>query len=123
MKVLQLHPAGNCATGRLRKLELYGERRLLPHHGRAGSNAFTIANVTHPELDEVARAWLAIQAQVEQSELSGARFQLKPDPDCPNFHRHRFLGRACAFTGGFEFGDHGVHINAFGGEQGIQRVA
>jgi len=85
VKILQLHPVSDCAVGRLRNLELDGARRLLLHHGRAGSNAIAVANVTHPEFDKVARTQLAVQAQVEQRELSGAVLQLKPDPDCPDF--------------------------------------
>jgi hypothetical protein len=45
---------------------------------------FTMANISHPHLDQVTGPQLAVQPQVEHREFSNAVLQLKANPNRPN---------------------------------------
>ena len=42
------------------------------------------ANVAHPEPHEVAAPQLAVDGEIEQSEVASALFKLEPDANCPD---------------------------------------
>jgi hypothetical protein len=74
------------------------------------------AYVVHPELHEIATPQLAVDSEIEQSEVPFALFKLKPDANCPDlpWSQRTFLTDKAAFVpGSFAKADkrwgHAVH--------------
>ena len=73
----------DCATSLLRHFELDRPPGLLLDHGGAIPHPASDVYVIDLQRDEIAAAQLAIDREIEQSEVALPTLQLKPDPNCP----------------------------------------
>src|SRR5687768_12248348 len=78
-------PLGQRVARRFSDFELHRALGFLLHDDRAVAHALAMANVTDLEPDEIARAQLAVDCQVEKRELAGAARHLEAYPRCPDF--------------------------------------
>ena len=77
-------PLTDCLGGWLSYLELDWPRGLLLHHGGARRHVFTMPNVAHPHLDQVAGSQLAFQPKIEHGEFTDPILKLEADAYGPN---------------------------------------
>ena len=64
------NPSSDRFPRRFRNLELNGPLRLLLHYDRSCGNGLAVANIAHPELNEVTGAKFAVDGQIEQSQFA-----------------------------------------------------
>jgi hypothetical protein len=64
--------------------ELNGPLGLLLHDDCPRGNALAMRNVPHAQLHEITRSKLAVDGQVEQSELPSPRRELQANANCPD---------------------------------------
>jgi hypothetical protein len=74
-------------SGLLGDLELDRPARLLLNNGGAVSGPATGTHIIDLQPHEVAAPQLAVDGEIEQSEVASSSFKLEPDADCPNFFR------------------------------------
>ena len=78
-------PIADCCSGLFGDLELDGSAGFpLDHHG-AVPYSVPDAHVVDLKPHEITAPQLAVDGQIEQSEIASALFELKPDADCPDF--------------------------------------
>ena len=75
-----LEPCSNGAPGWLGQFKLYGSLGLLLNNQRPWQYLIAVSNVANFQTDEVAAAQLAIDGQVEQSEITDGVGVLEVDP-------------------------------------------
>jgi len=56
----------------------------LLHDDSSRGDLIAMANVAHPQLDEIAASELAVDAEIEQCELANPAGHLRPNPQRPN---------------------------------------
>jgi hypothetical protein len=80
-QILLLQPPPHSLAGLLGDLELNGATRLPLHDRSAGSHSPTEGHVIDAEHNEVTGSQLAVEGQVEQSQIPDAMSNLEPDPN------------------------------------------
>lgn len=73
-------PGGNRIPRWFGNLKLDRSLGLLLHDNRSGSNPIALDHIVNLEPDQIARAQLAIDGEVEQREFPGSMAQLQPNP-------------------------------------------
>jgi hypothetical protein len=69
-------------SGHLRDFELHGALGLALHYYGAGRHLVAAADVSDPEAGELAATQLAVDAQIEESELAHSAFHLEANSRC-----------------------------------------
>ena len=93
VQILLLQPAPHSLAGLLCDLELNRAAGLPLHDRGSGSHPPTERYIVDPERDEVTGSQLAVEGQIEQSQIPGAMSNLEPDPNGPDlFGIQRRLG-------------------------------
>ena len=80
-------PIVDCCSGLFGDLELDRPPGFLLDYGGAVLHSVPDAYVAHPEPHEVATPLLAVDGEIEQSEVASALFKLEPDANCPHLLR------------------------------------
>jgi hypothetical protein len=78
------HPIADCCSGLLGDLELDRSAGLPLDHRGAVPDSAPDAHVVDLEPHEATAPQLAVEGQMEQSEVASALFELRPDADCPD---------------------------------------
>jgi hypothetical protein len=77
-------PIANCCPGLFGDLKLDRPPGFLLDYRGAVLHSVPDAYVAHPNPHEVAAPQLAVDGEIEQSEVASALFKLRPDPNAPN---------------------------------------
>ncbi len=84
MQVLLLEPASHSLAGLLGDLELNGSASLPLHDRGSRSHPPIEGHIIDPQRDQVIGAQLAVESEVEQSQIPDAVGNLEPDPNGPD---------------------------------------
>ena len=77
-------PIADCCSGMLSDLELDWPPGFLLDYRGSVLHSVSDAYVAHPEPHEVAAPQLAVDGEIEQSEVTSALLKLGPDANCPD---------------------------------------
>lgn len=66
------------------ELKLHRTLRLVLHHCCPRGNVLSVADVHDLQANKIAASQLAVQAQIEESELAHSALQLQSHPQCPD---------------------------------------
>ena len=108
-----LDPIGHGLPRGLGDLELHRSRGLLLHADCPRGDAVAVADVADLCADEIASAQLAVDAKIEQCEISRSANQLEPDADRPDFFQleRRLLANQLALVPRFRVGTNSSFIH------------
>ncbi len=84
MQVLLLQPAPHSLPGLLCDLELNGPPRLPLHDRSSAPHPAIEGYIVNPKRDEVAGSQLAVERQIQQSQVANSVRNLEPDPNGPD---------------------------------------
>jgi hypothetical protein len=96
-------PIADCCSGLFGDFELDRSAGFPLDHRGAVPDSAPDAHVVDLEPHEVTAPQLAIEGQIEQSEVASTLFELKPDADCPDllwFQRALLADEAALVPGG-----------------------
>ena len=98
-----LDPRGDGGSGRFCQLELNRSLRLSLNNYRSGQYLGAVRDVADAQIDEIAAAQLAVNREVEHSQVSYLMCVLELNPDRPDVLRlqRRLLTDKFAFVPGF----------------------
>lgn len=80
-----LNPGQNRAARLLGNFKLHGPLGFLLHYDGSRNYSTTLRDVADTDTKQIAAAKLAIDCQIEQSQIAGTLLQLQPDAYGPDF--------------------------------------
>jgi hypothetical protein len=80
-------PRSNGLPRRFGNLELDGPLRFLLHHDCPRCDSLTMADIPHPQADEVPGSKFAVDGQVEQGKFATPNGKLQSNTNCPDLFK------------------------------------
>lgn len=84
LRLRERDPALDGLRGARGDVELHGALRLVPQHRGAGCHAVSAADIPGFQAGQMATSEFAVDAAIEDRELSGVVFHRQSDPLCPD---------------------------------------